>query len=111
MARLAADEALLAARIREVEATPDFSPAVLLDILARQAELGSRRSALTLCLLECVDVRQQAGASAINHLAAKVREHDRAIKDACDLIRELDDPYGLGSSLDERISGEEEDRQ
>ena len=37
-------------------------------------------------------------------------EHEESIRMMCVVLRELDDPYGLGPSLDERLAYDDADR-
>lgn len=36
-------------------------------------------------------------------LAASIDDHNEILRTLCQVLRELEDPYGLGTSLDERI--------
>ena len=36
----------------------------------------------------------------------RASDHDEALRIVCALLKEIDDPYGFGESLDERIFGE-----
>jgi hypothetical protein len=48
---------------------------------------------------------KSAPESRLTELAGRVRELEEAIQMMCTLLKELDDPYGFGLSLDERLAG------
>jgi hypothetical protein len=61
-------------------------------LLARLATLMARR----LLAVECRSERH----------ANKISDHEEALRMVCEVLQELDDPYGFGKSLDERIAGD-----
>lgn len=109
LASLKADEARLSAAIRNLAERVDLlQSADLLSLICHQAELASRRTHVTRTLFEWVDTLLHIHADTASRLDLRIREHDRTLKDACNLIRELDDPYGFGASLDERLLSDED---
>ncbi len=44
-------------------------------------------------------------------LSVQTSEHEEALQMMCSVLKELDDPYGFGLSLDERIAYDEKDQE
>ena len=49
-------------------------------------------------------------ASRLDELASRSCGHDHAINMICSILKDLDDPYGFGASLDERLACESPER-
>jgi hypothetical protein len=54
--------------------------------------------------------RVDDAASRLNELAGRSREHADAIHMICSILKDLDDPYGFGASLDEWLAYESPER-
>jgi hypothetical protein len=63
-----------------------------------RAEALSRRIDLLVRRLDRVTSR-------VDEIARQVAGHEDALKIVCLLLKQIDDPYGFGESLDERILG------
>ena len=48
--------------------------------------------------------------SELSRVAGRSSEHAESIRMMCTVLKELDDPYGFGTSLDERLAYDEADR-
>jgi hypothetical protein len=51
--------------------------------------------------------RLERGDSRTAEVARQVADHEGALKMICVLLKQLDDPYGFGESLDEQIARED----
>lgn len=48
--------------------------------------------------------------SELSRVAGRSSEQEESIRMMCEVLKELDDPYGFGTSLDERLAYDEADR-
>ena len=48
--------------------------------------------------------------SQLSRMAGRSSEHEESIRMMCAVLKDLDDPYGFGMSLDERLAYDEADR-
>jgi hypothetical protein len=72
--------------------------------LARSSTAAVRRVARLERFKQGLIERDCQAAARLEEIAARVAELERAINVICTLLKEIDDPYGLGQSLDERLA-------
>ncbi len=72
------------------------------------ARCSSTRERITLIFhwLGLLDLRIGQIESRVSGLATRAFDQQEALRMMCSVIQEIDDPYGFGLSLDERILGE-----
>jgi hypothetical protein len=58
--------------------------------------------------LDQIDSRVNELESRISELASRARDQDEKLNMMCSVLKEIDDPYGFGRTLDERILGDAE---
>jgi hypothetical protein len=56
--------------------------------------------------MDQLDRRMSQIESSLSDLANRSSTQDEAIRMMCSVLKEMDDPYGFGQGLDERIFGE-----
>lgn len=109
LAEHSTDEYRIARHLCSLRNDPHVRFGDVLGLLAQQAELAAKRAAALSSLLDWVEAYQLSAARSAARLTTKVHEHERAIDDMCILIRDFDDPYGFGASLDQRIATESDE--
>ncbi len=77
-----------------------------------QARCSATREGMMLIFrwLGHLERRVSHNESRVSDLITRVSDHDEALRMVCSLLKEIDDPYGFGLSLDERILGEAAER-
>jgi hypothetical protein len=75
-------------------------------IVARRLSITDRRLELLACWMVLIDTRVGRVESRLRDLKGDVSSHEEALKLLCEVVKQMDDPYGFGLSLDERIAGE-----
>jgi PIN domain nuclease of toxin-antitoxin system len=75
-----------------------------------QARSSATREGITLVFhwMVQLDLRISRIESRMARLATRSADQQEALRMMCSVLKEMDDPYGLGLSLDERILGEAE---
>jgi hypothetical protein len=58
--------------------------------------------------LDQIDSRVNELESRLSDLANHASDQDEKLSMVCSVLKEIDDPYGFGRSLDERITGDAE---
>jgi hypothetical protein len=76
---------------------------ILRRLAARAADEDDR---LVLQWMSQIDCRVRQLESCLRGLAGRVSDQDEAVRMMCSVLKEIDDPYGLGQSLDERLFGD-----
>jgi hypothetical protein len=73
-----------------------------------RARCSATREGITLILqwIDHFDRRIGQIESRVSSLANRASDQQEALRLMCSVIQEIDDPYGFGQSLDERILGE-----
>ncbi len=73
-----------------------------------RARCSATRDGLTLLFewMDQLDRRIRQIDSRLSGLATRASDQQEALRMMCSVIQEIDDPYGFGLSLDERILGE-----
>jgi hypothetical protein len=73
-----------------------------------RARCSATREGLTLIFhwMDQLDRRIGQIESRVSGLATRTSDQQEALRMMCSVIQEIDDPYGFGQSLDERILGE-----
>jgi hypothetical protein len=84
------------------------SPGVgdLARLLAERSSLAGRRLALLTQWVAVLDRQLSELRSRSDDLTRRVSGHGESLRMVSELLKELDDPYGFGLSLDERIAGD-----
>jgi hypothetical protein len=75
-------------------------------LLARRQSVADERLALLECWVIRLAHRLAGIESCATGLDQKLDEHETSLHLICDILKELDDPYGFGLSLDEQIAEE-----
>jgi hypothetical protein len=102
----ASRDAELARGIEALLASEDHSGNHIAVLIAGRLSIADRRIALLARLAMLMARRLVAAESRSERLANEVSEHENALRMMCEVLQELDDPYGFGHSLDERIAGD-----
>lgn len=84
-------------------------PAILASALRAQLDLADRRHRLVMGTLAQIASLCGQLQSAAERQNRRLHLIESSLRDVCQLIREIDDPYGLGLSLDEQIAPEDDD--
>jgi hypothetical protein len=79
-------------------------------LVACRSSITDLRLALLARWMDLLDRRLGRLGSRLAALSGEVSGHEGALRVLCDMLRELDDPYGFGLGLDERIAGDASDR-
>jgi hypothetical protein len=91
----------------------DHGPVDLEELVRRQAtrsEAIERRQAQAMAWMKRLDRRLRHVESRLAELAAQAADQHEATRMICAILRDLDDPYGFGVSLDERLVRDESER-
>jgi hypothetical protein len=104
--QLAHQEAELASSIETALAGGQFDEKSIAQLL--RARSSATREGITF-IFQCIDqlerrIRQIE--TRVSDLATRASDQQEALRMMCTVIQELDDPYGFGLSLDERVLGE-----
>jgi hypothetical protein len=104
--RFARHEAELASSIDAVLAGDHLDEKSVAQLL--RARCSATRDGLTLLFqwMDQLDRRIRQIDSRVSGLATRASDQQEALRMMCSVIQEIDDPYGFGLSLDERILGE-----
>ena len=78
----------------------------LLRLQSARSSVAGRRLALLTRWVSLLDQRLSDTRTRSEWLAGQVSKHDESLRMVCHILKEIDDPYGFGLSLDERIAGE-----
>jgi hypothetical protein len=78
-------------------------------LLASRSATNNLRLSLLVQWTTLLDRKLNDLEARLDGLAGLIHSHDESIRTICHLIKDLDDPYGFGLSLDERIAGDGED--
>ena len=105
--RFARQEAELASSIETALAGDHLDEKSVAQLL-RAAEQPPRATGITF-IFQCIDqlerrIRQIE--TRVSDLATRASDQQEALRMMCSVIQEIDDPYGFGLSLDERVLGE-----
>lgn len=72
-------------------------------LVASRCLIADKRVALLTNWMARLDGRLSRVESRLAALSREVLGHEEALKMVCEVLKELDDPYGFGLSLDEQI--------
>jgi hypothetical protein len=78
-------------------------------LITCRSTIADHRLALLVLWMTQLDGRLSRLENQLDRLSIEVGGHEEALKLLCEVLKELDDPYGYGLSLDERIAGEARD--
>jgi hypothetical protein len=109
LARLARREAALAHGLESVLASGSFDGKEFARLLAGQWSTIEHRLVWTLRWMDQLDQRMSHVESRLSTLTGQASDQEEALRMMCSVLRDLDDPYGFGVSLDERIMGDRQD--
>lgn len=103
--QLARQESDLEHAVQQALAADAVEPKTLATLLAKQSSIANRRLTLLTQWVSALD-RQigELGTDSETH-SEQIVEHEHALRMVCDMLKDMDDPYGFGLSLDERIAG------
>jgi hypothetical protein len=104
--KLERQEAELASSLEAALAGEHLDEKSLVHLL--QARCSATRDGITLIFhwLSQIDLRISRIESRVSGLATRASDQQETLRMMCSVIQEIDDPYGFGQSLDERILGE-----
>ncbi|MHC5537379.1 hypothetical protein ACYOEI_03985 [Singulisphaera rosea] len=103
--QLARQESDLEQAVQQALSTDAVEPRTLATLLAKQSSIANRRLTLLTQWVSALDRRiGELGADSETH-SGQIVEHEQALRMVCDMLKDMDDPYGFGLSLDERIAG------
>jgi hypothetical protein len=77
-------------------------------LLQGRSQAEQQKLALVLRRIDQIDRRVSQIESTLRGLTGQVSEQGDAIRMMCSVLKEFDDPYGFGQSLDERVFGDAE---
>jgi hypothetical protein len=73
-------------------------------LVACRSSIADQRLALLVGWMTLLDRRLSRVESRLAGVAREAAGHEEALRLVCEVLKDLDDPYGFGLSLDERIS-------
>jgi hypothetical protein len=104
--KLAHQEAELAASIETALAGEHLDEKSIAQLLRARCSATREGLALIFRWMDQLDHRMKQLESRVSGLATRASDQQEALRMLCSVIQDLDDPYGFGLSLDERILGE-----
>jgi hypothetical protein len=78
----------------------------LAQLLQARSPAAQQKLSHILRWMDQLDRRVSQVESSLRDLAGRSSEQDESIRMMCSVLKEIDDPYGCGQSLDERIFGD-----
>jgi hypothetical protein len=109
LARFARREAQLAQGLENLLAAESFDRDQFARLLAGQRSAAQGRLAWTVKWMEQLDERVTELESRLSTLTGQASNQERSVRMICSVLRDLDDPYGFGLSLDERIMSDRDE--
>jgi hypothetical protein len=79
-------------------------------LLAARSALSDRRLRLMARWMDLLTRRLRAVESGSECLARRIQGQEGNLLTVCEMLKQLDDPYGLGEAQDERFRGSRHDR-
>lgn len=96
----------LARGIETVLANEVHDPQNFARLMAHRAAVTDRRLVLTARCVAMLEERVRRLESRLDDASRDIAGHESVLRLLCEVIKELDDPYGMGTSLDDRIARE-----
>jgi hypothetical protein len=94
---------------RDADVSGRADPERLARHLAARCELIERRHVQLAALMKRLDRRLRQVESRLTALANQAADQQESTRMICAILKDLDDPYGFGLSLDERLARDESD--
>jgi hypothetical protein len=104
--RLAAKESELTLSLETVLADEHFNPKQFAQLLEERSSAAQQQFSLILKWMDQLDRRVSKVESRLADLASQASDQGEAFRMMCSVLKEIEDPYGFGVSLDERILGD-----
>ncbi len=105
-ARELADLATRLDRLAAAEAAEAKEIAIL---AARSTSILIRRLAAIDRRLSRIDGRLRREEYRLGNLSSRISDHETSLRMICEVLKQMDDPYGFGRGLDDRIANEDLD--
>ena len=97
----------LARTIAEVLNCDQREARELVTLATQRSPVADRRLTLLARSVVRLARRLREAESRTRKLAARVDDHEKSLRMVCEILKQLDDPYGFGLSLDDRIGDDD----
>ena len=104
--KLAVEESELTLGLETVLANGGLDEKSLAQFLQARSSAMQQRISLILGWMDQIDRRVNQMESRLSDLARHATDQDHTLSIMCSVLKEIDDPYGFGQSLDEQIFGD-----